>query len=116
MSAVADLIHEHLAPLGGISLRRMFGSQGVFSHGTMFGLLHRDTLYLRADDHNRPAYEAAGSEPFTYLRAGQPTSLAYWSLPEHLLDEPDEFRRWARDALAAAHRVAAARPAKRARR
>ncbi len=114
--SLADHLQETLAPLGGISLRRMFGSLGLFAHGTMFGLLHRDTLYLRADDQNRPAFEAEGSAPFTYLRAGQPTSLAYWSLPEHLLDEPDEFRRWAREALSAAHRAAAARPAKRARR
>lgn len=113
MSNVADLLHEHLAPLGGISLRRMFGSLGVFSHGTMFGLVRHDTLYLRADDLNRPAFEAAGSEPFTYMRAGERTALAYWTLPEALLDEPDELRQWARAALAAAHRVAAARPAKR---
>jgi DNA transformation protein len=111
MSAFSELIQELLAPLGGISLRRMFGSFGVFSHGTMFGLVKDDTLYFRADDLNRPAYEAAGSEPFTYMRAGERTSLAYWTLPEDLLDEPDAFRRWAVDALAAAHRVAARRPA-----
>jgi DNA transformation protein len=32
-------------------------------------------------------------------------------VPERLFDEPDEFITWARAALAAAHRVAAKRPA-----
>lgn len=111
----AELLHEHLAPLGGLSLRRMFGSTGLFSHGVMFGLVKDDTLFLRVDDGNRSAYEDAGAMPFTYRRAGEVAALAYWTAPEALLDEPEELRRWARDALAAAHRVAAARPGRRRR-
>jgi DNA transformation protein len=104
-----DLLREHLAGLGGVSLRRMFGATGVFSHGVMFGLVKDDVLFLRADAGNRAAFEAEGAAPFSYMRAGKVAALAYWSAPERLLDEPDELRRWAREALAAAHRVAAAR-------
>jgi len=32
-------------------------------------------------------------------------------VPDRLFDEPDEFIMWARAALAAAHRIAAKRPA-----
>ena len=111
----AGLLREHLAPIGGLSLRRMFGCTGLFSHGTMFGLVQHDTLFLRVDAGNRPAFEAEGGTPFTYSRAGEVTALAYWTVPESLLDEPEDLRRWARDALAADHRVAAARPARRRR-
>lgn len=105
----ADLLREALAGLGGLSLRRMFGSTGLFSHGVMFGLVKDDVLFLRVDDANRAAFEAEGGAPFTYMRAGKVAVLAYWSAPERLLDEPDDLRRWARTALAAAHRVAAHR-------
>ena len=111
----AELLREHLAPLGGLSLRRMFGCTGLFSHGTMFGLVQHDVLFLRVDAGNRAAFEAEGGIPFTYRRAGEVTALAYWTAPESLLDEPEALRRWARGALAAAHRVAATRPAVRRR-
>jgi len=105
----AELLREHLAPLGGLSLRNMFGSTGVFSHGVMFGLVKHDTLFLRVDDGNRAAYDEAGTLPFTYRRKGEPTALAYRAIPDHLLDEPGVLLAWARHALAAAHRVARTR-------
>ena len=111
----AELLREYLSPLGGLSLRRMFGCTGLFSHGTMFGLVQDDTLFLRVDAGNRAAFEDAGGTPFTYRRDGEITALAYWTAPESLLDEPEEMRCWAREALAAALRVAAARPARRRR-
>jgi DNA transformation protein len=32
--------------------------------------------------------------------------MSYWRAPDRLYDDPDELARWARDALAAAHRSA----------
>jgi DNA transformation protein len=102
----AELLREHLGLIGGLSLRRMFGSTGLFCHGVMFGLVKHDTLFLRVDDGNRAAYDAEEAPAFTYRRAGETRALAYRAAPESLLDEPEALRRWARDALAAAHRVA----------
>jgi DNA transformation protein len=107
----ADHLREHLAGLGGLSLRRLFGSTGVFSHGVMFGLVKDDVLFLRVDAANQADFAAEGGEPFRYMRAGKVAALAYWSAPERLLDEPEELRRWAGAALGAAHRVAAGRVA-----
>ena len=39
--------------------------------------------------------------------------LAFWRVPDRLMDEPDELVDWARAALGAAHRVAAKRKPKR---
>jgi len=89
----------------------MFGATGLFSQGVMFALVTDDTLYLRVDDGNRAAFaEAADSPPLSYTKGGKRIVLAYWPLPERLLDEPEEFLAWARLALAAAHRVACRRP------
>ena len=105
----AELLHEYLAPLGGLALKRMFGSTGLFCHGIMFGLVRHDTLFLRVDAGNRAAYDAQDALSFTYRRAGEVRALAYRAAPDSLLDEPEEMLRWAREALAAAHRVARAR-------
>ena len=106
----AEFLREQLAPLGRLSMRRMFGKTGVFCDGVMFGVVSDDTLYFRVDDGNRAIFaEAASSPPLNYEKRGTTIDLAFWRAPDRLLDEPDELIAWARAALAAAHRVAAKR-------
>ena len=106
----AEFLREQLAPLGRLSLRRMFGKTGVFCDGVMFGMVTDDTLYFRVDDHNRAAFKEAESfPPLNYAKKGHTIDLSFWRAPERLLDEPDELVTWARTALAAARRVAAKR-------
>jgi DNA transformation protein len=111
----ADFLNERLAPLGPVSLRRMFGSTGLFRDGVLFALVHDDELYLRVDDGNRAMFgDDPPPVPMSYVKRGKRIELAYWPMPERLLDEPDEFLAWARAALGAATRVAAARKAPKA--
>ena len=104
----AEFLREQLAPLGRITMRRMFGKTGVFCDGVMFGMVTENMLYLRIDDHNRAAFqEAAAFPPRKYQKKGNSIDLAFWRAPERLFDEPDALVAWARLALAAARRVAA---------
>ena len=106
----AEFLREHLAPLGGITLRRMFGKTGVFCEGVMLGMVTQNTLYFRVDDQNRALFtEAEAFPPLNYAKQGSTIDLAFWRVPERLFDEPDELVTWARVALAAARRVAAKR-------
>jgi DNA transformation protein len=94
---------ELLAPLGPVSARRMFGGVGLFHAGMMFGLIARDELFLKVSDTNRPNYEAAGEAPFSYdTKHGVNTLQSYWRCPPELLDDPETFRDWARQAVEAA--------------
>ena len=106
----AEFLREQLAPLGRVTMRRMFGKTGVFCDGLMFGMVTDDTLYFRVDDHNRAAFkEAEAFPPLNYEKKGCTIDLSFWRAPERLFDEPDELVTWARAALAAARRVAAKR-------
>jgi DNA transformation protein len=112
-----EFLREQLAPVGRVTMRRMFGKSGVFCDGLMIGMVTEDTLYFRVDDHNRAVFrEAESFPPLSYEKKGSSTDLSYWRAPDRLLDEPDEFVRWAREALAAARRVAAKRERKAPRR
>jgi DNA transformation protein len=116
----AEFLREQLAPLGRVTLRRMFGKTGVFCDGLMFGMVTDNMLYLRVDDGNRLVFkEAESSPPLNYAKKGETIDLSFWRAPERLFDEPDELVTWARIALAAARRVAAKRgrtaPRRRAR-
>jgi DNA transformation protein len=105
-----EFLREQLAPLGRVTMRRMFGKTGVFCDGLMLGMVTEDTLYFRVDDHNRATFrEAESLPPLNYLKKGCTIDLSFWRTPERLLDEPDELAAWAREALAAARRVAARR-------
>ena len=104
----AEFLREQLAPLGRVTMRRMFGKTGVFCDGVMLGMVTDNTLYLRVDDHNRaPFKEAEAFPPLNYEKQGSTIDLSFWRAPERLFDEPDELVTWARLALAAASRVAA---------
>jgi DNA transformation protein len=106
----AEFLKEQLAPLGHVTMRRMFGKTGVFCDGFMLAMMTDNTLYFRVDERNRDAFaEAASSPPLNYRKRGQLIDLAFWRAPERLYDEPDEFLLWAEAALAAARRVAAGR-------
>ena len=106
----AEFLREQLAPLGRVTMRRMFGKTGVFCDGVMFGIVAENMLYLRVDDHNRKVFEEARSfPPLNYQKKGSTIDLSFWRAPERLFDEPDELVAWARIALAAARRVAAKR-------
>ena len=106
----AEFLREQLAPLGRLTMRRMFGKTGVFCNGLMFGMVTDDTLYFRVDEHNQSVFEEARSvPPLNYEKQGHSIDLSFWRAPERLLDEPEELVTWARAALAAARRVAAKR-------
>ena len=106
----AEFLRDQLAPLGRITLRRMFGKTGVFCDGFMLGMVRDNALYFRVDDGNRAAFKEAESfPPLNYEKKGGTIDLAFWRAPERLFDEPDELVAWARAALGAAQRVAAQR-------
>ena len=109
-AAFADFLREQLAPLGHLTMRRMFGKTGVFCDGVMFGMVAQNTLYLRVDPLNRLTFKEAESyPPLNYVKGGTAIDLSFWRVPDRLLDEREEFVVWARAALGAAHRVAANR-------
>jgi DNA transformation protein len=103
-------LREQLAPLGHVTVRRMFGKSGVFCDGVMLGMVRDDTLYFRVDDDNRAELkEAEAFPPLNYAKKGGTIDLSFWRAPERLFDDPDELVAWARSALAAARRVAGKR-------
>lgn len=107
-----DWFRELLAPLGRITVRRMFGGAGLYADGLIVGLEVEGGLYLKTDDRTRAAFAEAGGSPFVYGGKGKPIVMSYWTPPEEAMDSPEAMRPWARLALEAAQRAAAARPVK----
>lgn len=104
-----------MAPLGPVAYRRMFGGGGLFLDGRMFAIVDDETLYLKADDITRAAFEAARMEPFLYESKTRAIRLPYHRLPDEFLDDADDLLKWARMAIDAAGRAPLPRARKNAR-
>jgi len=114
-AALVDHCVELLAPLGAATAQRMFGGHGLRIDGVFVALIAFERLYLKADAQTQPQFAAAGGEAFVYTSRGRAVALNYWTVPPQAMETPEQMRPWARLALEAALRAAAARRPPRAR-
>ena len=109
-------IIDQLSPWAAITAKSMFGGFGVYRAGQIFAIIIEDTLYFKVDDTNRPDYESAGSEPFTYeAKGGKKHSLSYWQIPSEVMDDPEALAQWAEKAYQVGLRAAKNKPKKKAK-
>ena len=99
-----DFLIEHCTPLGKIDSRAMFGGHCLYCNGAVFALVAGDTLYLKVDDVNRPAFEARGLGPFRPF-ADPNMVIQYYTAPAETFESLDGLREWAGGAIAASHRA-----------
>lgn len=98
-----DRFGDLFAPFGGILVRRMFGGEGLFHHGLMFGLVHEERLYFKTSEESRRAFIAEGKGPLFYkFKNAEGVLTSYYELPDRLYDDPEELAKWARTAFAVA--------------
>lgn len=111
-SYLRDLFVE----LGPVSLRRMFGGQGLYHDGVIIGLVVGDELFLKTDAVTRGAFEQAGGAPFTYQGKGKSVATSYLSPPAEAMESAQAMRPWARLAFeAAARKRAGGKPSRKQR-
>jgi len=93
-------ILDMLAPLGALTLKRVFGGACINYGTATFALMFDDTVYLRVDEKNIERFQKAGSNPFSYTDSGKEIIVAsYYLLPDEALDDPDDLLERARGAL-----------------
>ena len=92
---------DQLQDLSEVIARPMFGGVGLYHRGTFFGLLARDTLYLKVGDANRADYEHAGMKPFKPY-PNRSATMKYYAVPVDVLESVPELLVWARKAIAVA--------------
>jgi DNA transformation protein and related proteins len=94
---------DQLTELGDVTPHAMFGGVGLYHRGVFFGILARDTLYLKVDAGNRAQYERAGMKPFRPY-PDRPGTMQYYAVPIDVVESPIDLARWARESIAAAGR------------
>jgi DNA transformation protein and related proteins len=83
--------------------KSMFGGVGVYSGDHFFALLDNDTLFFKVDDSNRGDFTAKRMKAWSPFEDGKEMK-GYYTLPEELLEDPDELKPWVDRAVAVAAR------------
>ncbi len=107
MSDYVEFVIEQLAPLGEITSRRMFGGHCLYCDGAVFALIAGDTLYLKVDDENRAAFEAADLPAFQPFEDKPGMVMSYHLAPPEIFEDPDARQQWVGGSVQAGRRAQA---------
>lgn len=105
----AEEIEDLFAAFGAVRTKRMFGGAGLYADGLMFAVETQDGIFLKTDAAFGAELEARGARQFSYDAKGRTVRLNFWSVPEAVMDDPDELAALSRRALAVARSAAAAK-------
>jgi DNA transformation protein and related proteins len=109
--AFREFVLDQLSGIPDMTSRSMFGGLGLYSGAHFFGLVWNDVLFLKVDDATRPAYKAAGMQPFNpYPERG--ATFQYYQVPLGVVESADELMRWAEAAVRVSRRSAPGAPAR----
>jgi DNA transformation protein and related proteins len=102
--AVSDQFLNHvldqLSHWEAVFVRRMFGGAGLYRDGKIFCVIADDVAYLKVDDASRDDFVKAGCSPFNpYPELNKATVFSYYEVPPEVLENRDDFRRWAQRSL-----------------
>jgi len=100
--AFKAFVLDQLAEVGDVTPKSMFGGVGLYHRGVFFGIIARDTLYLKVGDANRADYDRAKTKPFKPYPDRQGT-MKYHAVPLDVLESALELAAWARKAIAVAN-------------
>ena len=98
-------ILERLQCVGNVTSKRMFGGVGIYSANIFFALIDDNTLYFKVDNANRNDYEDVGMQPFRPY-GEKSYAMAYYTVPEEVLENDQSLTVWAKKAIAVARKKA----------
>lgn len=89
---IAELLLEKLAPLGDISIKKMFGGHGIFHEGKMFGMVDsKGKAFLKSDEAIQDFFEKQGCQKHS--------RMPYYAIPEHVLEDDKKLMEWATESI-----------------
>jgi DNA transformation protein len=90
---------DRLSQLGDVTVRPMFGGQGISWRDAIFGILFGGRLYFKVDDQSKGEYLIRGMRPFRPNE--RQTLTAYYEVPSDVVDDREALLSWAQEAIRA---------------
>jgi DNA transformation protein len=92
-------ILEPLSELDEVTVRPMFGGQGLYWRDVIFGIVFRDRLYLKVDERSKGDYLSRGMTPFRPNE--RQTFTSYYEVPPEILADRAALLSWVKEAIRA---------------
>src|SRR5690606_25906755 len=108
-SSLASYVTEHLAFLGRISNRAIFGGIGIFIDERLLGIVINESLYLHTDKSNIDDYLSRGMEQFKPYPNAFDLTTDHHRVPQEIIDDPQLLKDWGQRSLTAAIEAAKAK-------
>lgn len=108
-SSLASYVTEHLAFLGRISNRVIFGGVGIFIEERLLGIVINEQLYLHTDKSNLDDYVSRGMEQFKPYPNAFDLTTDHHRVPQEIIDDPEQLKDWGRRSLVSAIEAAKAK-------
>jgi TfoX/Sxy family transcriptional regulator of competence genes len=85
-----------------VTVRRMFGMDGLYLGGTFFGVVSDGRLYFRTDDESRADCLERGMQPLQpkFRRRGPKTVDRHFEVPQDVIEDAALLNEWAARAAA----------------
>jgi len=101
-SSLASYVAEHLAPLGRMSSRTIFGGVGVFIDDRLLAIVMGEKLYLHTDKSNLDDYVSRGMQQFKPYPNAFDLTTDHHEVPQEIVNDAAQLKIWGERALTAA--------------
>lgn len=94
------IVGDVMRGIEGITSKKMFGGYGLYLDGVVFAIITSDCqLYFKVDDDLKKRFQAYDSHPFVFsgYKGRDPVEMAYWTLPEEIMENREELLGWIED-------------------
>lgn len=83
---------DAISTIGDITSKRMFGGNGIFHEGKMFGIVDSTgKCFLKVDDTNRADFEAEDSEKHN--------RMPYYAIPREVIADSSKLIKWSEKSI-----------------
>lgn len=93
---------DQLSPISGLRSKKMFGDYCLFSGEKIVAIISKDyRIFVKANADTLPLFLAENAEQFCYFAKGKTQKMHYWTIPEYVVEDAAELKKWIRLGLQA---------------
>ena len=92
-----EFIDDQLAGIEGVYAKKMFGGVGYFVDGVIFGCIMGGVFRLKTNEQTEKKYTELGLSGYNV--PGKNMTMPYFEVPESILENPNELKKWSLEAL-----------------
>ncbi len=81
------------------TIKKMFWGYGIYKHGKIFAIYAFDQIYFKTGPENLADFIQYKSKQFSYEKNGKSQTICYHTLPEEIMEDREELKKWIQKSL-----------------